>query len=232
MDEKWLTDNNSPLRFSSVWPQSMSQEKSGKLVIISGPSGVGKSTVVSKLIESCSLPLELSISATTRPVRGDDRPGENYIFLDDAEFKQRIENNEFLEYVEVFGVGHWYGTLRQQVAKGLSAGKWIVLEIDVEGAAKVMKNHPEVVSIFIHPGSIEELEKRLRGRGTNDEQSIAKRLAVAQDELDASTIYEHIVQNKTVDQTVNDICDILKKSAEQVVDGGEDKSSQQNSNLN
>lgn len=209
----------------------MSQEKPGKLVIISGPSGVGKSTVVSKLIASCSLPLKLSISATTRPVRADDRPGENYIFLDDADFKRRVENNEFLEYVEVFGIGHWYGTLRQQVADGLDAGDWIVLEIDVEGAAKVMKNYPGVISIFIHPGSIEELEKRLRGRGTNDEESIAKRLAVARDELDASSIYEHLVQNKTVDQTVNDICDILKKSAEQVADGREENRSQQNSRL-
>lgn len=195
----------------------MSHENPGKLVIISGPSGVGKSTVVSKLIESCSLPLELSISATTRPIRDDDRPGENYIFLGEDEFKQRVEKNEFLEYVEVFGIGHWYGTLRQQVAEGLEAGKWIVLEIDVEGAAKVMRNHTDVVSIFIHPGSIEELERRLRGRGTNDEESIAKRLAVAKDELDASSIYEDIVQNKTVDQTVHDICEILKKSADQAV---------------
>lgn len=204
----------------------MSQEKPGKLIIISGPSGVGKSTVVSKLIESCSLPLELSISATTRPVRDDDRPGENYIFLDEAEFKRRVKDNEFLEYVEVFGIGHWYGTLRAQVADGLQAGKWIVLEIDVEGAAKVMKNYSDVVSLFIHPGSIEELEKRLRGRGTNDETSIARRLAVAQDELDASSIYQHIVQNKTVEQTVNDICEILKKNADQTVADREDHCSQ------
>lgn len=209
----------------------MTHENPGKLVIISGPSGVGKSTVVSKLIESCPLPLELSISATTRPIRDDDRPGENYIFLKDDEFKERVKNNEFLEYVEVFGIGHWYGTLRQQVAKGLTAGKWIVLEIDVEGAAKVMKNHVDVVSIFIHPGSIQELERRLRGRRTNDEESITKRLAVAQDELDASSIYEHIVQNKTVDQTVNDICDILKKNAEQAT-ANHDAGSQQDSSLN
>lgn len=188
----------------------MTEDKQpGKLIIISGPSGAGKSTVVSRLIKECPLPLKLSISATTRPIRADDKPGENYIFLSDQEFQEKIESGEFLEYVEVFGRGHWYGTLRNQVTTGLNNGDWIILEIDVEGAHKVKQLYRDAISIFIHPGKLEELERRLRGRATEDDKSIARRLEVARQELDASVVYDHIVMNETVDKTVNDICELL-----------------------
>ena len=194
----------------------MSDAEPGRLIIISGPSGVGKSTVVSRLISECQLPLKLSVSATTRPVRGDDKPGKNYIFLSDEEFKEKIERGEFLEFVEVFGRGHWYGTLREQVATGLNQGKWIILEIDVEGAHKVKQSYADAISIFIHPGSKEELERRLRGRGTEDETALARRLEVASHEMDAAETYDHIVVNSTVDQTVLDVCQLLTGEASDI----------------
>ena len=190
----------------------------GKLIIISGPSGAGKSTVVSRLICECPLPLKLSISATTRPIRSDDKPGENYIFLEEQQFKAKIEANEFLEYVEVFGRGHWYGTLREQVSTGLQRGNWIILEIDVEGAAKVKQNYPDAVSIFIHPGSIHELERRLRNRATEDEAALQRRLEVAAHEMEAAVVYDHVITNSKVENTVTEICRLLIKLSDTAIE--------------
>lgn len=182
----------------------------GKLVIISGPSGVGKTTVLRKLFENCKLPLVESVSATTRSQRPGEVEGVSYRYLTKEQFTQHRENGDFLECCEVFGYGHWYGTLRQPVTASLEEGKWIVLEVDVEGAGKVLKHYPNAITIFIHPGSIEELERRLRGRGTEAEEVLQRRLEVAKHELDASSIYRHIVINQSVDQTVNDICELLE----------------------
>lgn len=183
----------------------------GKLIIISGPSGVGKTTVLKDLYRKCKLPLEASVSATTRPKRPGEIEGASYFYLTDDEFQERRQAGDFLESIEVFGRGHWYGTLKGPVEAGLNAGKWIVLEIDVEGANEVLKHYPEAITIFIHPGSIEELERRLRGRGTESEDALDRRLEVAARELDAADQYSHIVINQTVDQTVNNICQLLQK---------------------
>ena len=148
----------------------------GKLVIISGPSGAGKSTVLKRVLAECSRPLELSVSATTRRPRPGETNGVAYHFLSKDEFVRRRENGEFIEWKEVFGRGDYYGTLENTVAAGLAAGKWVVLEIDVEGATTVLASYPDAITIFLHPGSDEELERRLRERGTESEESIRGRL--------------------------------------------------------
>jgi guanylate kinase len=189
----------------------MSQSHPGRLVVISGPSGAGKSTVVRELLRpgSCPLPLVLSVSATTRKPRQEEVDGQNYFFLSHAEFARRKAAGEFLECKEVFGQGNWYGTLQSQVASGLAAGKWVILEIDVEGATDVMERHPDLLSIFIHSGSIDELERRLRLRNTETEDSIRRRLEVARRELAFKDRYRYEVINRDVPEAVREICEIL-----------------------
>lgn len=182
----------------------------GRLIIFSGPSGVGKTTVLAEIFERCKRPLMMSVSATTRPQREGETAGISYHYLSDQEFKERIESDAFLEFTEVFGRGHWYGTLKETVKAGLEQGKWVILEIDVEGAQKVLKHHSDAITIFVHPGSAEELERRLRGRGTESETELQRRLEVAQRELDTADLYEHIVINQSVEQTATDICQILE----------------------
>ncbi len=183
--------------------------KPGKLVIISGPSGAGKSTVLKRVLAECSQPLELSISATTRRPRPGETDGVDYHFLSQDDFARRRENDEFLEWKEVFKRGDYYGTLRNTVTAGLAAGKWVVLEIDVEGAMMVLESHPDAITIFLHPGSDEELERRLRYRATESEDSIQRRLEVARREMTCLEKYKYEVVNETVDQAVRDICQIL-----------------------
>ena len=187
----------------------------GKLVILSGPSGAGKSTVVRELIRSCSLPLMLSVSATTRAPRPGEVDGVDYHFMSQRDFAARREADEFLECKEVFGRGDWYGTLRSVVDEGLKAGKWVILEIDVQGALNVLEQRPNTISCFVHPGSPEELERRLRRRGTETEQSIARRLQVAADEMTFINRYDFVVTNTEVSETVNKICQLLKQTVSQ-----------------
>ena len=187
----------------------------GRLVILSGPSGAGKSTVVRELLRTCSLPLMLSVSATTRPPRPGEENGVDYQFITLDEFAQRRAADEFLECKEVFGGGHWYGTLRSAVDAGLEAGKWVILEIDVQGALNVLEQRPSSISVFVHPGAQEELERRLRRRGTETEQSIARRLQVAADEMTYVSRYDYVVINHKVSETVNQICQLLKQTVSQ-----------------
>ena len=193
----------------------MNSSKPGQLIIISGPSGVGKSTVVRKLFEICDLPLELSISATTREPRQGEIDGDDYLFLDPADFANRQRNCEFLETAEVFGVGEWYGTLEKPVRDSLAAGKQVILEIDVKGALLVLQRFPDATTIFIHPGTMDVLEKRLRGRKTEAEDKIQQRLAVADGELEMAPQYDHIIQNEDIETTAKAICGLLSKTGEQ-----------------
>jgi guanylate kinase len=186
----------------------------GRLVVLSGPSGVGKTSVVKRLLEICPLPLHVSVSATTRPPRTGELHGVEYYFFDAAEFERRRQLGEFIECVEVYGQGYWYGTLRSEVVPRLKQGQGVLLEIDVQGAGKVLGEFPDAITIFVGPESWAELESRLRGRGTESEQAIQRRLAVARSELDAAVHYQHRVVNRTLDQVAQEICDVLQKAGE------------------
>ncbi len=188
--------------------------RTGKVVILSGPSGAGKSTVVQYLLSDCRVPLQLSVSATTRTRRPGEEDGKHYHFLSHEEFRRRRERGEFLECKEVFSRGDWYGTLRCEVAAGLAAGKWVLLEIDVAGALSVLEQIPDAITIFLHPGSMAELEARLTARGTESEASLARRLEVARHELTFVARYQHEVINDSVPRAVAEICEILIRSGE------------------
>ncbi len=181
----------------------------GRLVVMSGPSGVGKSTIRNRVLEVSPVPLELSISATTRQPRAGEAEGVDYYFLTDTAFRRLIANGGLLEYAEVFGKGTFYGTLRSEVEHRLQKGVWVLLEIDVDGASQVMSQYPDAVTIFIMPESQAVLEARLRGRGTESEGVIARRLDRAAYEIGKSGLYEYIIINRTVEEAVQEFCDIL-----------------------
>ena len=192
----------------------MSEKGRGGVVIISGPSGAGKSTIVRRLLAECSLPLVRSVSATTRAPRPGEVDGNDYHFLSDERFQELRRQDALLECKEVFRQGFWYGTLRGEVSSGLSAGKWVVLEIDVEGMQAVVEQFPQAVTIFLRPSTPEELERRLRGRGTESEEAIRRRLEVARRELAFADQYRHQVMNDSADEAVAEICEILRSRGE------------------
>jgi guanylate kinase len=182
-----------------------------QLVVLSGPSGVGKSTLLRRVIERFPNRLRLSISATTRTPRPGEEDGVDYYFLSADDFARRREAGEFLECFEVFGRGHWYGTLQAEVTPRRDDPKWVILDIDVDGAAKVRRLLPGVLSIFLHPGSEEELERRLRARGTESEEAIQRRLEVARREIARAPEYQYTVINDSLDAAVERISKILEQ---------------------
>ncbi len=188
-------------------------QPTGQLVVFSGPSGVGKTTLLREVLSRARQPLVLSVSATTRPPRTGENDAEHYYFLSADDFALRRARGEFLECSEVFGRGHWYGTLSTEVAPRLAAGKWVVLEIDVDGAEQVLQKYPDALTIFIEPESSEILEHRLRGRGTESEDAVARRLEVARRELDRADRYRFRVVNDEVDRAAGEICAFLDRQA-------------------
>jgi guanylate kinase len=184
------------------------------LVVVSGPSGAGKTTLLHLVRQRCQVPLVASVSATTRPPRPGEIDGVDYHFLAARDFESRRQRGEFLECYEVFGRGYWYGTLAVEVASGLKAGKWVVLNIDVNGAQAVMERFADAVTIFVRPSSVEELQRRLRTRATESEEAIRQRLKQAEYELTLAPRYRHEVINDDVEQAVEEICATLTEQWE------------------
>ena len=180
--------------------------RKGLLVLVSGPSGTGKGTVCNLLREKHP-ELAYSISATTRQPRPGEVDGVNYYFYDKAKFEAMIEAGELLEWANVYG--NYYGTPKQAVLDRLEAGEDILLEIDTQGALNVMEAMPEGLYVFLLPPSLKELEKRLRGRGTETEESIARRLGAAKEEIGRAVKYRYVVVNDTVEKAEETIANII-----------------------
>lgn len=174
----------------------------GMLVIVSAPSGCGKDSILEELAQ-CGRPFQRSVSVTTRAPRENEVHGVDYLFLSEDDFQILIETDGLLEYAE-FGK-HYYGTPKAPVDEWLAEGKTVILKIETQGADKVRAMYPDAVAIFVVPPSLEELEKRLRGRGTDSEDSIRIRLQTAREELKKAESYQYVVVNddlKTAAQTV------------------------------
>ena len=189
----------------------MHKGKRGVLFVFSGPSGVGKGTLKAKLFEEFADQIAYSVSATTRWPSEGEVDGKDYFFISRQEFERRVKNNEFLEHAEF--AGNCYGTPRAYVEKLLDSGMNVVLEIDVQGALQVMKSMPECVSVFILPPSFEELEHRLRGRGTETEEKVRERLETAKRELPYAPQYDYqIVNGGDIEAAYQSLRDVFLKS--------------------
>ena len=174
----------------------------GNLTVLTGPSGVGKGTIVRKILESHS-DIWLSISATTRQPRSGEIEGEHYFFLEKKNFQEIINKDGFLEWASFSN--HFYGTPKKMVKEKIDKGTNVLLEIELEGARQIRKTFPEALQIFLAPPNLAELEKRIRGRGTESEESIRDRLSIAKNELIAKEEFDAVVINKEVESTLKEI---------------------------
>jgi guanylate kinase len=204
-------DNMAQSKESNSQGTSLLGRGRGRLIIFSAPSGSGKSTIVQWLMqEHPELKLYFSISCTSRAPRGTEQNGVEYFFLTPEEFKAKIQNDEFLEYEEVYH-DRFYGTLKQQVENQREAGQNVVFDVDVKGGVNIKKYYgDEALSLFIQPPSVEELRRRLEGRGTDTPEAIAERLAKAEYEMTFAPQFDHII--------VNDDLETAKRETLQVVE--------------
>jgi guanylate kinase len=181
--------------------------KQGTLFIVCGPSGVGKHTILHRVMAE-DPNLEYSVSATTRPPRTGEVKGKDYYFLDRVEFLRRVEAGDFVEWAQVHD--HLYGTLDAEIGRRLAAGRDVALDIDVQGMRNFKRLPYNTVTVFVMPPSLEVLEERLRARGTDSEEDIALRLRNAREEMDARQAFDYIIVNDTVDGAVADMKAILR----------------------
>lgn len=187
----------------------MTENTTGKVVIVSGPSGVGKSTICAAVANRLDN-ARLSVSATTRPKSESEVDGENYWFISQAEFQERIDKKMFLEYAEVFG--NLYGTPLDKVEELLKGGKIVILEIDVQGAQQARLFYPEAVMIFILPPSQKELARRMNDRGRDDAEIVERRLDQADDEIAVAwQYYDNMVINDVLENAINEVVEIIRQ---------------------
>lgn len=187
----------------------MNSKKRGMLVLYTGSSGVGKGTIMQELLKR-DKNIRLSVSNTTRHPREGEIDGVHYNFVTREQFESLIKKDGYLEYAEY--CGNYYGTPKQQVEDMLSQGYDVFLEIEVCGGLQIMEKYPDVLSIFVLPPSMDTLEKRLRDRNTEDEETILKRLGQAKREIGCKDKYRYVVVNDNLDDAVDEILDILKKA--------------------
>ena len=187
----------------------------GHVFVITGPSGVGKGTLIRGLLERVP-GLELSVSATTRPPRPGERDGVDYHFLSAEEFDRRVANGEFVEHARYSG--HQYGTLRSDLERRMAEAAGVVLEIEVQGARQIRAAMPEAVQVFIAPPSVEALRARLVGRGTDAPADVEARLATALEELEAEREFAYVVVNDRLEQATEELAGIVRRELRRPLD--------------
>lgn len=185
--------------------------KEGKLIVFSAPSGSGKTSIVRRLMDFPELNLAFSVSATSRPKRDYEEHGKHYYFISPEAFKQKIEENAFVEWEEVYP-DHYYGTLKSEIERLRKEGKNIIFDIDVEGGKNIKKMFPqETISIFVQVPSFEDLEKRLRERNTEAEEKIRLRLEKARKEMNEAPYFDYILLNENLDRAVEKAYQIISE---------------------
>jgi guanylate kinase len=192
-------------------PRQQVDTMSGTLVIVSGPSGVGKTTICKRLVEE--LNAYLSVSCTTRPRRDNEVDGQDYRFISRQEFERQLERGAFLEYAEVYG-GQCYGTPAEPVWRALGEGRVVILEIDIEGTIQAVRRYPDAISVYILPPTPGDLQGRLVGRQKDSAEAIRERLGKADGEIRYAYdcgAYRHFLVNDTVEETVEAIVEIVKE---------------------
>ncbi len=190
----------------------------GMLLVVSAPSGAGKTTIVKEILRSYSS-FGFSVSATTRDKRPGEVDGEDYFFLTRSEFEKRVADGDLVEYEEIYS--HYYGTLKSEVEKALSDGKDIVFDVDVNGGLSIKSRFSGAILIFIKPPSVEILRKRLEGRGSETREQIERRMARVQMELEKGEQFDYIIINDDLKRAVGEVFDIINKKRKEFSSGSE-----------
>ena len=199
--------NSSDLSDSNPKSPAVPKQNPGCLFILSAPSGAGKSTLC-RLLRQHFSDLVYSVSHTTRAARAGEVHGRDYFFISKSEFEAGIQEQRWAEWAEVHG--HYYGTCARQIEQALTAGKIVLMDIDVQGTRQIKRRFPRALAVFVLPPSLEELERRLRQRGTDDEQTIALRLSNAEKEIAQKDFYDHAIVNDTLQEAADTLIGLLE----------------------